>query len=322
MISRVGKQEANIDALFGGGQSEQTPIDLTSPESAALRNSLSALILGGLGVTAPQTGEIRIPGEPNPRTTVTPTSPTLTGIPAPSSEQLGVVPMSAQEETLLGRLGGGSPTDVARRRQLNQTLKGRFLPGDAEGNPFLRQMIRAAQRPTLQGLTEQLERSLPGRFTQAGQFTQPGGSSAFDRAAAIATRGATQEMGDIATRLSFGAFEGERNRQFAAQEGERQRQLQAAQLSQQDVQSTVQALQAAALPRLIQQQGLDRGLEDFNRRMNTLLQILHLAAGTTQTTPVSMGQQSQTGGIIPALSGAAQAFIPQGFATPFGLGPS
>lgn len=50
---------------------------------------------------------------------------------------------------------------------------------------------------------------------------QPGSSSAFDRAAAIATRGATQEIGDIASTLSYQSFNDERNRQFQAQEAAR-----------------------------------------------------------------------------------------------------
>jgi hypothetical protein len=92
-------------------------------------------------------------------------------------------------------------------------------------NPYLARMIEAAQRPTIQALEETLSRTLPGRFTQAGQFVQPQGSSAFDRAAAIASRGAGDTMGDIAGRLSFDTYEAERAREVAAREAERGRQV-------------------------------------------------------------------------------------------------
>lgn len=219
-------------------------------------------------------------------------------------------------------------------------------------NPFVQAAIEAAQRPTQQALEETLSRTLPGRFTQAGQFTQPGGSSAFDRAAAIATRGAGQTMGDIATNISFGAFEAERGRQFEAQENARQReaeslaqelerrgeygeaartrqfamdeglrqresqalqeelarrgsfeeaargrefqggqanadrQLEAAQalpgVSRQEIDSVIANLQAQALPRLIQDMGIERGMEQFNTQMNNFLSTLGIAGGVTR----------------------------------------
>jgi len=179
-----------------------------------------------------------------------------------------------------------------------------------EMNPFLKASIEAAQRPTLQGLEETLSRTLPGRFTEAGQFKQPGSSSAFDRAAAIATRGASDSMADIATNLSYATYEAERGRTFEAQEGararedaalkseldrlftgrenERGRQNEAAGLTStlqtQEVDNLVKNLQAQALPRLIQEYGIERGMEQFNNQVNTLLATLGIAQGVTAPT--------------------------------------
>lgn len=210
-------------------------------------------------------------------------------------------------------------------------------------NPFLAAAIEAAQRPTQQALEETLSRTLPGRFTAAGQFVQSTGSSAFDRAAAIATRGAADALGDIATNISYagteaqlarafeaqqatqaqemeglfaelarqGAFgesereavraaeEAERNRQFQGEQAERDRQLEAtqqlAQLSSQEIQDTIANLQAQALPRLIQEFGIERGIEQFNNRMNSLLVLLQTAGGVTQPVIANEQRSSQFG---------------------------
>lgn len=123
---------------------------------------------------------------------------------------------------------------------------------------------------------EALGRTLPGRFTQAGQFVQPGGSSPFDRAAGIATRGAADAMGDIASQMSFGAYEGERGRQN-----------QAIQLSQAEVESTIKTLQASALPRLIEDLGLERAQAEFRSKVDALLKALATMAGVPM---VNLGQ--------------------------------
>lgn len=242
-----------------------------------------------------------------------------------------------------------------------------------EINPMMQAYIEATQRPILEGLEETLSRTLPGRFTQAGQFIQQGeGSSAFDRAAAIATRGAAQAQADIGTRIGFETLESERGRQFTAQEGARQREAEAmaqelerrgmygeaararqdaaleaergrafeggeaqrqreAQMlaaeqqrqgeygeaergrqftagesaqdraldaakalpgvSRAEIDTTIANLQAQALPRLIEQLGIEQGVEQFQNQMNELLAILGIGAGVTA--PV-IGQESKS----------------------------
>lgn len=251
--------------------------------------------------------------------------------------------IGANEQSILDMLmgnatgqGGGTTTAGPNSNALSyldKVLAGDFMPGGAtpgglqnfaqmlqgaqqtqgyqgtmeEMNPFLQASIQAAQRPTLQGLEETLSRTLPGRFTEAGQFKQPGGSSAFDRAAAIASRGASDSLADIATNLSYATYEAERGRTFEAQEaarqredtalqgeldrifqgqqGERDRQNEAAGLTStiktQEVDNLVKNLQAQALPRLIQEFGIERGMEQFNNQVNSLLAVLGIAQGVT-----------------------------------------
>lgn len=209
--------------------------------------------------------------------------------------------MGANEGTVLGHLMNQTGPGTSRNALLEKTIAGGFLPGSEGANPFLDAAIRAAQRPTMEGLTETLTRDLPGRFTAAGQFTQPQGTSAFDRAAAIATRGAANAMSDIATNMSFGAYESERGRQ-----------QEAVPLSRAEVEASVTNLQAQALPRLIQELGIDRGLQLFQLKTQSLLDILKTIAGVSSPT-IANQQQSSGYGQSTSDKGVIPGLFPKGF---------
>lgn len=264
-----------IRTIFGGSKQEtqstasSTPQDMAPDEFKALRGTFSDSLLSML----------KSGGGP--------------GYEGPLNANIG-----ANETNLLGQLMNQTGAGTQRAGVLSDTLGGKFLPGQPGGNPFLQAAIEAAQRPTLQGLEETLGRTLPGRFTLAGQQTQPQSSSAFDRAAAIATRGASQALGDIASNMSFGAYESERGRQ-----------QEAVSLDRAEVDATVTNLQAQALPRLIQELGIERGVAEFNRRSSQMLELLKTLAGVTAPTIANQQQSQSTGsgesqsGIVPGLSG-------------------
>lgn len=203
-----------------------------------------------------------------------------------------VAPITGGETDVLSQLNNQTGPGTARAQYINDVLTGKYLPGQPGSNPFLDAAIREAQRPTLEGLSETLDRSLPGKFTQGGQIVDRGtggGSSAFDRAAAIASRGAANALAGIATNLSAGNFEAERGRQN-----------QAVALDQAEVDTTVKNLQAQALPRLIQDLGIQRGLDEFKTRIASLLQLLATLGGVTAaniaqtSTSTSQSQAQQT----------------------------
>lgn len=260
--------------LFGGSKSTQTssstPVDTTPVELRELRQPFVQAL----------TGVLQQGGRPAWQ------GPFVAGITDAETRGLGTVEDAAN--------------DPMRKSLLAFTQGGGFLN---QGNPFMQAAIEAAQRPTLQGLSQTLTRDLPGRFTQAGQFTQPKGSSAFDRSAAIATRGAADAMGDIATKMSFQGYESERGRQ-----------QQSIQLGQQEVDTMIKNLQAQGLPRLIEDLGIQRGLEEFQGRITSLLQALQIAAGA----PIAQqGVQQTSTGTTTSQSGIIPSLFPKG---PFALG--
>ncbi len=275
--------------LFGGSEQDQSsssrPIDVTPGPFKGLRQPIADVIGSLLGGQA------------------------FAGLPV--SAPTGVASLGTGENAFLAALNQFSqPTALQgqARDLLSSTISGRFL--DPASNPFLQATIQAAQRPVIEAFRDVALPRLQGQFTAGGHRIQPEGSSAFDNAAAIATRGLTNALGDISTNISGQNFQAERGRQATATQ-------QVEQLTAQDLTNTVQGLQAAALPRLIEQFGIDQGVQEFNRRIQTILQAISLAAGL----PVSaFGQQSQgqgsgtsTGGIIPGLSGFVRAGFPGGF---------
>ncbi len=242
-----------VKDLFGGSESQQTtsstPVettpqafkDLQQPIADVLKNLFSGAQDAFAGVTDP--------------------SRFTAGLGGGETDALS---------QLMALMGGSSGTMTSANNLLNQTLQGNFL--SPESNPFLASQISAAQRPLIEQFQDVAMPRLISDFTRAGQRVGPGGSSAFDRSAALATRGLFNSLGDIATNLSGQNFQAERGRQQQAV-------TQAGQLSSQEIQNTIQGLQAVALPRLIEQFGIDRGLEEFNSRISVILQSIQLAQG-------------------------------------------
>lgn len=191
------------------------------------------------------------------------------GFSGPFAAPLGAGELSALQAVQQGASAGTSPDFGLAQDALRRTAGGEFL--SPESNPFLRQTILAAQRPVLEAFDEQelLDRSL---FTRAGQQIQE--SSPFSRARGIATRGLVNELGDISTRIAGENFQAERGRQLAAASG-------LAQLDQAQFSRQVENLRAQALPRLVEDLGIERGIQEFQRRIDVLSQILALATGAS-----------------------------------------
>jgi hypothetical protein len=270
--------DCSRDALLWGGaryggmgvsKSKQSsrPEDATPTHFTALRDPLAGALAGLLGVPE-GTG---LPGlSQGNRSMVRSTGGAaggqnpLAGIPGYQGEF--AANMTGNEGALLQQLMGEGG---ARQGLLNQTLGGQFT--NVNSNPFAQGLLDQGLRKIGETYEGVLGRTLPGQFAKAGQMTQPGGSSAFDRAAAIQSRGFSNALSDFATNFSSNVYEGERGRQ-----------QEAIQLSQQEVDTTIKNLQSQALPRLIQQYGIDQGVTEFRRQTDQLLSILQILSGVSQ----------------------------------------
>lgn len=216
--------------------------------------------------------------------------------------------MTDAEKATLNQIGNQvQPSQASQQanQQLSSTLSGDFL--SPESNPFLQGTIEAAQRPVIENFEDQVMPRMRSKFTQAGQFIQPEGSSPFDMAAAEALSGLNNELGDISSEIAGQNFQQERGRQMQA--AQLAPQIDRAQLDQ-----LVKGLEAQALPRMIEQMGIDRGLEEFRRRMDVLLESIKTAGGlSSQNIATLPGSQAQPS----PFSSLAQGFA-AGYGSSFG----
>lgn len=148
-------------------------------------------------------------------------------------------------------------------KQLTDTLTG-------VSNPFMAQAIDAAINPILKNakLQELRDRAL---FTGAGQKIQSSSAFTEDRANSIAET--ERNVGDVASQIAFQTYQ-----------QERQNQMQAIQLANLRFAEQREGIATLALPRLIEQLGIDKGNAELQRRFAVIESALELMAKLTSPT--------------------------------------
>lgn len=183
------------------------------------------------------------------------------------------------EQSALGQFQqsafGGGGLGAAADQQLLDTLSGKT-------NPFASQAIDAAITPILRNaeLQELRDRAL---FTGAGQKIQGSSSFSEDRARSIADT--ERNVGDVAAQVAYQTYQ-----------QERQNQLQAVSLANARFAEQREGIATLALPRLIEQLGIDRGNEEMLRRFSVIENALQSLAQLTQPTLGTKSSSSSEGG--------------------------
>lgn len=220
----------------------------------------------------------------------------------PSFEGDFAAGLSPEEMALLDQIFGAStatPAGTAASQDLLQrTIGGDFLSPDS--NPLLAATIKEAQRPVLEAFRDSEIPGLRAAFTRAGQRIQPGASSPFEAAELKAGSRLADTLAGIGTNIAGQNFQAERTRQQQAAEL-------APKIDEQQFKRLVDGLREQALPRLIEQLGLDKGLAEFERRTQALLQALQLGvtAGAQQPQTAVFQPQPGTPGILGEILGGA-----------------
>jgi len=189
----------------------------------------------------------------------------------------------AEQQALQNVQGFADPSLLQRQSDafLQSQIEGRALT--PESNPFLQQTIEAATRPLFRAFDDRelQERALFGR---AGQKLQE--SSPFAQARSRATEGLLSAVGDVSGRIAGENFQRGLDRQQQAVN-----QVQAQQTAR--FQQARGILESSALPRLIEQFGIDQGKREFDRRMAMMLAALQtggqLGSPTLATSSVEVG---------------------------------
>lgn len=314
------------ETLFGGGggnipsNKKLRNMDITPLEYTALRKPTA----NTLGAATTGTGQLSLAGIPefggNFAAGATDQEMSLInqlfGRAGQGSQQAGL-------DSLLSMFaGGGSALQQAGQQNILDTLGGRYL--DPSTNPWLKATADAAAGDLQYDWENRVMPNLRTSFTGKGQTVTPGsfGSSAFDRAGALAANEQTRQMQDMLTQIYGENYANERNRQLealglgqqatqqqigaqtaglTAQQG--QQGLNQAERAQQ-TQELVTTLQSVALPRLIEQYGIDQGVEQFRTRLNTLLQLLGIQAGVTGASIANVQPSQGSSGIFGSLLSA------------------
>jgi hypothetical protein len=198
--------------------------------------------------------------------------------------------MQAGQGFLQQLLGGQLPSATA--------MQGGTPTGEV--NPFLAAAIDAAQRPLIENFQDVVAPALRAQFTGAGQQIQGQGSSPFQMAAARAQGGLASAMGDIGSQMAFADLA--QRQQLGSQEfqqardlmtRERQQQLEAVPVAsgvdRAQLENLLANLEAQALPRMIEQLGIDQGIEEFRRRQAQLMQAISMGGQLGSPTVATVG---------------------------------
>lgn len=191
--------------------------------------------------------------------------------------------------------------DEALRQRGLFTAAGQQVQG-LGSSPFAQASARLSSgvANALGDTTAQLTAALNQQQQQAqlqalGLGAQLPGMQLQNMLAAQQALGLPREIAQMGLGLQSQAFENQQGRQLqaGAQLGQQQLAGQVAQLEAQ-----LQNLQAQGLPRLVQQLGIDAGLQEFQRQQAQLMQLMQLMAGVSApSTEVLQGTQGTSGAL-------------------------
>jgi hypothetical protein len=191
------------------------------------------------------------------------------------------------------------PTEQAASDLVRRILGGEFL--NPASNPFLQSTYDAAARPLMRNWEDVIMPNLRSGFTQGGHMIQS--SSPYLKAVEQAGTRQTENLADLAARIFGGAYGQERGlMQQAIPFG--------ADLGGQDLRRATIGLQLAGLPRQIEQMGIDKALEQFNRNTGLQLTATQIAGMLSQPQTVTTQTAGAPSTFQQILGGATQAALP------------
>lgn len=204
---------------------------------------------------------------------------TVNGAPSNSSNNPLVAGLTPTQNSLLTGINNyvGSNPLLGAAQTTNRYLDPNF-PSTFATSPQVQQAIQGAIAPVRQSFAENTVPGLEGQFTAAGQRINSGsgaGSSAFERAGASAATGEQAQEASISGGITGQAFQQAQNLQANAVN-------QAAALTQTNLNDLVTTLQENALPQMIQQYGINQGLQLYQQQLQTVLAALGLGGQVSQ----------------------------------------
>jgi len=197
------------------------------------------------------------------------------------------------QNTSLTNLANAVAPGNSVNNYISSVLNGSYMPGGANGNPFVSAAIQGANQPIQENAQTLLTQANPETFAASGQAVQGTGSSAFANAQNLGVQSAVNAESANATNIENQAYQTGVAQMTAA-----------ANLQPQEVNSAINVLQAQLLPTLLQEQGITNGLQAFQENVTSLTSFLQTMAGAINpvlgTTTTSQG--NTTPGILPDIT--------------------
>lgn len=294
-----------MSSIFGGSQSNSSfntnPLNLQNPAYIGLAPSVAQSLQGifGGGPAFTGIGSAFGPNVSQPSGSINASNNPLVA---------GLTPQQTNLVNQVGTQAMATPQQGQANTALSRFLDPSFL--NVSQNPNVQGAVQAAVNPIQFSFANQAIPSMISQFTQAGQATpssgnfMPGGnpagttttpdSSAFQKAAGMAQTGEAQAEATAASNIELPAYEQAVQEQQAAVG-------QAAAIPAQLISSTVQALQASALPEMIQQYGINQALQLFQQRIQTMMTALGLGGQVSQPALAASSSGGATGSSTPDL---------------------
>lgn len=214
----------------------------------------------------------------------------------------GPAPTAAMSAGEIAAMQGVSQQafDPTRLAAISQFASGQNV------NPYVQTAIDAAVQPLIMAQDRELGRRIPGAFAAAGHQMGQGGSSPYQRELGEAAYLSQRAIGDTAGTVGMQAFNQAQNAQ-----------LQGIQLGQQEVDQAVKAFQAQQLPRLIQQMGIDQGINAGQQQFQNWLQAMAQVFGASSPVIANLAQgTSQSSGTSTQQNNPFELIFPRGLFNP------
>ena len=210
-----------------------------------------------------------------------------------------VAPISGNEQDLVRsaveQADTNNPLARATRSLANRTAEGEFLTGGR----ILEEGVASALDPTRAAI-ERLGLPTTGSELTASGGRVATGENPFATAANIAITGGQNALSDLETSV--------RSQSFLAEAARQQEAIKlASDVASGGLKKTILGLKAAALPRLIEDLGIQRGLAEFNDRINRLLESIStgvaIGAPVVRIKPGDPGSPGLAKGGLQAIGG-------------------
>ena len=295
----------------GSSNFSSTPLNLQNPAFTALAPGVASDFtnltgglfgLSGVGANNP----FSVNGIPSG----SPGNPLVAGMSGNEGGNLSIA-----NDLTTGMVPGGGNNALASGLQTALGFLNPNYPASLASSPQTQAAINAAINPLINTFQQQTIPGITGQFTAAGQRTgggagasgtnmsvndfnqqtgmgqaisgNPGqGSSAFDQARVNAENNLMAQEGAVAGGITNQAYQTGLQQQSNAIN-------QSSALGTQEINNVIQDLQAQALPRLIQQYGINAGLQLYQSQVQSILQSLGLQAQAAQP---AIGFRSSGGG--------------------------